>query len=118
MVRDLLGTVDGEKAELGLFVCISQPTSGMVEAANKAGIVRTAHGPFPKLQIITIRELLEGKRPKLPPYYQVEQEGRPDKRRIRPEDPQLSFKLPILGAGKRKGKVEEIIYPSASFLLS
>jgi site-specific DNA-methyltransferase (adenine-specific) len=117
MVRDLAGTVDLDEAELGLFVCLAEPTQGMKDAAHKAGIVKTAHGPFPKVQIITVRQLLEGKRPNLPPYYQVEDEtSRRDKKRIETPDPQMTFKFAIPGAGAQQQ--EEIVYPAAHFLLS
>jgi site-specific DNA-methyltransferase (adenine-specific) len=116
MVRDLIGTVEAEEAELGLFVCLSDPTTGMREVTQKAGIVKTAHGPFPRVQIITIRELLEGKRPNLPPYYVVEDDSRPEKQRIQIPDPQMQFKFAIPGAGKERQ--EEVIYPAAHFLLS
>lgn len=116
MVRDLIGTVEAENAELGLFVCISEPTGGMREVADKAGFVKTAHGQFPRTQIMTIRELLEGKRPTLPPYYVVEDDGRPEKQRIQPADPQMVFKFTIPGGGAPPP--EEIVYPAAHFLLS
>jgi site-specific DNA-methyltransferase (adenine-specific) len=117
MVRDLAGTVDTEGAQLGLFVCLASPTQAMKDAANKAGIVKTAHGTFPKIQIITIRELMEGRRPSLPPYYRTEEDGRPDKKRVQPEDPQFSFKFVLKGKGKA-AQLEEAIYPSAEFLLA
>lgn len=117
MVRDLIGTVEAEKAEMGLFVCIAETTPGMKQAVEKAGVVKTAHGPFPRVQLITIRELLEGKRPNLPPYYVVEDDSRPEKQRIEPPDPQMAFKFAIPGVAKQREK-EEIIYPSAHFLLS
>jgi len=117
MVRDLAGTVDGENAQLGIFVCLANPTPAMKDAAARTGIVKTAHGVFPKVQIMTIRELMEGKRPNLPPYYRVEEDGRPDKKRIQAEDPQLSFKFVFKGRGK-SAQVEEAIYPSAELLLS
>jgi site-specific DNA-methyltransferase (adenine-specific) len=116
MVRDLSGTVDAEQAELGLFVCIAEPTQGMRDFASKAGIIKTAHGPFPRIQIITVRELLEGKRPNLPPYYQLEDDGRPEKKRIDPPDPQMTFKFTIPGAAKEPP--EQVVYPAAHFLLS
>ena len=116
MVRDLIGTVEAEGAELGLFVCIAEPTPGMKEVADKAGFVKTAHGQFPRTQIMTIRELLEGKRPNLPPYYVVEDDGHPGKQRIQPPDPQMTFKFTLPGAGVKPP--EEIVYPAAHFLLS
>lgn len=69
MVRDLVGTVESQKAEMGLLITMSKPTSGMVEAADHSGsYVWPINGqPFPKVQIITVGELLEFVRPKMPP---------------------------------------------------
>lgn len=120
MVRDLIGTVDSEEAELGLFVCIAEPSPAMIAAAARAGLVKTAHGRFPKVQIITIEELLAGKRANLPPYYEVDGERRTSGRKHPSSggaEPQLSFKFPISGGrvgGKARG---EAIYPSASLLM-
>ncbi len=69
MVRDLVGTVDTQRAPMGVLVTMERPTPGMVEAANHSGIYTApAHGQvFPKVQIITVAQLLAGQRPKLPP---------------------------------------------------
>jgi len=70
-VRDLLGTVQTQKAEMGVLITLEAPTKGMVDAVNHAGnYAHPANGEvFPKIQIITVPELLAGKRPKLPPTY-------------------------------------------------
>lgn len=119
MVRDLGGTVDNENAQLGIFVCLANPTPAMQSAADKAGIVKTAHGPFPKVQIITIRELMEGKKPQLPPYYEAEDGDRPERRRVSASvaDPQFEFKFVLKGKGSA-AEIEEAIYPSGAFLQS
>ena len=69
MVRDLVGTVESQKAEMGVLVTMVPPTPGMVEAANHSGTYTwPVNGQiFPKVQIITVRELLNFKRPKMPP---------------------------------------------------
>ena len=36
-VRDLLGTVNTEKAEMGVLITLGKPTKGMIDAANHAG---------------------------------------------------------------------------------
>lgn len=118
MVRDLLGAVESEKAELGLFVCIATPTQGMREFAERAGVQKTAHGSFPRIQIITIEEIFKGKKPDLPPYYQVEEEGRPDQKRFAPADPQFTFKFPLAGGDRKRPSDEDVIYPAAPFLIS
>ena len=67
-VRDLLGTVHTKQAALGLLVTLNSPTRGMTEAANEAGSWQdplTGHS-FPKIQIITIEDLLKGRKPKIP----------------------------------------------------
>lgn len=71
MVRDLGGTVDAQKAQMGVFISLSEPTKGMIDAVNHSGsYTHPANGQsYPKLQIITVPELLSGKRPSLPPTY-------------------------------------------------
>ncbi|MCL2021291.1 MAG: restriction endonuclease, partial [Betaproteobacteria bacterium] len=62
MVRDLVGVLEREKAEIGLFVTLVSPTSPMITEAAKAGFYKspTLSGDFPRLQILTIEGLLEG----------------------------------------------------------
>ena len=67
MVRDLVGTLRNEKAELGVFVCLKDPTRKMKEAAATAGMFETPFGEsYPKLQIYTISDYFNGVRPNLP----------------------------------------------------
>ncbi len=69
MVRDLGGTVTTQKAEMGVLITNSRPTRGMVDEANHAGTYKHPHYPqaFPCIQIVTVDELLSGKRPQMPP---------------------------------------------------
>lgn len=69
MVRDLGGTVATQQAEMGVLITNGQPTRGMVDEANHAGTYVHPHydRPFPRIQIITVDELLSGKRPTMPP---------------------------------------------------
>ena len=67
MVRDLVGTLRNEKAELGVFVCLKEPTRKMKEAAATAGMFETPFGEsYPKLQIYTVSDYFNGIRPNLP----------------------------------------------------
>lgn len=68
-VRDLVGTVQTQKAEMGLLVTMAPHTKGMVDAANHAGSYTwPVNGQvFPRVQLTTVSELLAGKRPSLPP---------------------------------------------------
>lgn len=72
-VRDLRGTVEREKAEMGVLVTLAEPTRGMVDEANHAGNYlwpvtgQTTGTLFPRIQLLTIRELLAGEKAKMPP---------------------------------------------------
>ena len=63
MVRDLAHVVEREKAEIGLFVTLAPPTKPMLAEASKIGFYESPliGKAFPKLQILTIEDLLEGK---------------------------------------------------------
>jgi len=63
MVRDLIGTVEKEKAAIGLFITLEEPTSGMREVAIHAGAYTSPiwNKSYPRIQIRTVEELFEGK---------------------------------------------------------
>ena len=66
-IRDLKGVVEREKAAMGIFVTLSDPTDPMVKESVTAGFYESAMGEFAKIQILTIEELLAGrKRPEHP----------------------------------------------------
>jgi site-specific DNA-methyltransferase (adenine-specific) len=67
MVRDLGRVMQRDGHKLGLFVCAALPTKGMEEEANSHGLVETEFGRFPALQLFTLAELFQDRRPKLPP---------------------------------------------------
>lgn len=68
MVRDLKGVMEREKAEIGIFVCVIQPTREMEREAAAAGVyVDPGTGQqYPRLQIYTLAEYFAGLRPKVP----------------------------------------------------
>ncbi len=66
MVRDLAHVVDREKAKIGVFITLAEPSVPMRTEAVKAGSYKTLYGNYPKIQILTIRELFEGKQPNIP----------------------------------------------------
>ncbi len=76
-VRDLLGTVQTQKADMGVLITMAEPTRGVLDAVNHGGTYTLpVNGQdFPKLQIITVAQLLRGKRPRMPltvnPYFQA-----------------------------------------------
>lgn len=83
-VRDLIGTIQSQNAAMGVFICMEAPTKGMLEAANHSGIyAHPGNGQtFPKVQIISVPEILSGRRPSLPPillpYFQAQPRDLPN----------------------------------------
>jgi len=83
MVRDLVGVLDREKEPIGLLLTLEPPTQPMITEAAAAGFYHNDfwQKDFPRLQILTIEEMLAGKRPQLPygrsPFAQapLEREG-------------------------------------------
>ena len=70
-IRDLAGTIDREKAALGVFITLEPPTKDMVTEALSAGVYQSLgwQNEYPRLQILTIEELLEGAEVQMPPQY-------------------------------------------------
>jgi len=72
-VRDLRGVVEREEADIGVLIAMQEPTSHMRTETAGAGFY---HSPgwdknYPKLQILTVAELLAGKGIDMPPQRQV-----------------------------------------------
>jgi site-specific DNA-methyltransferase (adenine-specific) len=70
-VRDLIGVVQREKAAIGLFLTLQEPTKPMLHEAAEAGFYVPEYFPdqrFPRLQILTIAELLQGEHAQYPRY--------------------------------------------------
>lgn len=61
MVKDLIATIQRQKAEIGLFVTLNAPTKPMIAEAAAAGFYTSPTGAtFPKIQILQIEHLLDG----------------------------------------------------------
>jgi adenine specific DNA methylase Mod len=59
MIRDFIHVVDREEAAIGLFVTLEEPTGPMSVEATSAGYYKSSLGTsFPKIQILTIDNLL------------------------------------------------------------
>jgi len=69
-IRDLKGVLEREKAEMGLFITLEKPTREMTTEAVAAGFYQSPQyaDPFPRLQIVTIEQLLDGIGPKMPSH--------------------------------------------------
>lgn len=81
MVRDLDGTVTAQKAEMGILVTLAPATKGIKDAIAHGGVyTHPANGQtFPRLQHVTIADLLKGKGPTLPtmlrPYIEAKRQA-------------------------------------------
>ncbi len=73
MVKDLITTVTHNQAEIGLFITLAEPTQPMIAEAAKAGFYESPNGKkFPRIQLLTIEDLLSGKARAEHPDYEPE----------------------------------------------
>lgn len=66
-IRDLVGVLDREKGVIGVFITLQPPTRDMLKEAVSAGFYKSQWGNFPRLQILTVEDLLSGKETALYP---------------------------------------------------
>lgn len=61
-IRSLMAVREREGAEIGVFISLEEPTRGMVKDAASAGFYESPNGKkFPRVQLLTIGDLVEGK---------------------------------------------------------
>ena len=66
-IRELIQVVGRQKAALGLFITLEQPTGPMITEAVTAGFFHAGgEVQYPAIQILTVEQLLEGTRPLYP----------------------------------------------------
>jgi site-specific DNA-methyltransferase (adenine-specific) len=69
MIRDLGHVIEREKADIGVFITLEKPTRPMLEEAAMKGFYHSPLGrDYPRLQILTIEEIIDGKTPDIPPW--------------------------------------------------
>ncbi len=70
-IRDLVGTVQRENAAMGVFITLEAPSRDMQTEAVSAGFYRSLgwNRDFPKIQLLTIEQLLQGAEIKMPPAH-------------------------------------------------
>ncbi len=106
-VRDLIGAMSNQNANFGVFVTMHK-TSAMDEAAREAGSIEAGGKLRRKVQILTIQELLKGKKPDLPPVHDIISAAAAARRsrtiRLSPTAEEIrrepQFKYPISGGKK------------------
>jgi DNA modification methylase len=72
-VRDLKGVLEREKAAIGVLISMQEPTAPMQTEAVTAGFYEseTWGRLYPKIQLLTVADLLSGKTIDMPPIRQV-----------------------------------------------
>jgi site-specific DNA-methyltransferase (adenine-specific) len=72
-IRDLRGVLEREKAEIGIFITLEPPTRDMLTEANSSGFYHSEgwNRDYSRLQILTIEDLLNGKKIQMPPVTQT-----------------------------------------------
>lgn len=69
-VRDLIGVLAREKADIGALITLREPTKPMLVEAASAGFYEPKDFPgrYPRVQILTVAELLDGKKIQFPEH--------------------------------------------------
>jgi len=72
-LRDLGGVLTRENAEIGVLICLQEPTQHMRTEAASAGFYHSAGWDknYPRLQLLTIAQLFDGKGIDMPPSKQT-----------------------------------------------
>ena len=68
-IRDLKGVLEREQAQIGIFITLTPPTNPMRQEALATGVYVPERYPdhrFPRMQILTIQDLLSGQQPQYP----------------------------------------------------
>jgi DNA modification methylase len=70
-IRELVGTVQRENAAIGVFITLEPPSREMITEAVSAGSYHSPgwHTDYPKIQILTIADLLKGAKVQMPMQY-------------------------------------------------
>ena len=60
-IRSIMAVRERESAEIALFISLEEPTRGMIADAASAGFYESATGKkYPRVQLLTIEDLLSG----------------------------------------------------------
>ncbi len=97
-VRDLRGVVEREKAAIGVLIAMEDFTGPMETEAVTAGFheSKTWGKRYPKIQLLTVADLLAGKSIEMPPVKQV---GATFKKAPRARKASTQADLPLTGGG-------------------
>ncbi len=71
-LRDLRGVLEREDAQMAVLISMEPPTKAMRSEAAAAGFYKSPWGKHPRLQLLTIGELMRGAKVDYPPAGQVD----------------------------------------------
>jgi len=76
-IRELRDVVTRQKAAIGLYLTLEEPTSEMLREAKATDpyVAKRWNHEYPRIQILTIEDLLKGKKPDIPPTVSSFQEA-------------------------------------------
>ncbi len=76
-IRELRDTITRQRAAMGIFLTLEEPTSEMVKEvkATDPYVSTLWKHEYPTIQILTVEQLLQGERPKTPPTVSLFQEA-------------------------------------------
>jgi hypothetical protein len=95
-VRDLRGVIEREEAQIGMLISMEAPTKPMLKEAAEAGFYKPPglEDRYPRIQILTIEELLAGKRVEYPRLLEVTFKKAPKARPAEEKKTALPFDSP------------------------
>jgi len=91
-VHELRGVMEREQAAIGVLITMQEPTGPMREEAASAGFYESPWGRHPRLQLLTVADLLAGKRIDCPPPSQVSTTFKKATRHTRKQGEQLALR--------------------------
>ena len=72
-VRELQGAVARERAPMGVLIVSQKPSKQMIRDAASSGLYSCSSGRYPKIQIITVKDILGDVRFDLPPIQRMDE---------------------------------------------
>jgi hypothetical protein len=85
-LRDLRGVIDREEAQIGVLVSLQAPTKPMRVEAASAGFYESPWGKHPRLQLLTVEELLDDATIDMPPQQSSVTFKRAPKAKAKPDE--------------------------------
>jgi len=56
-----------DEKPIGILITLTDPTKEMITQAAAVGSYESSQRKYPRVQILTVRDIIQGKRPHIPP---------------------------------------------------